>query len=66
MDCESSDVYVSSTLGLAYTQREASLHTRPPHVKERNLIQTGIQYEALVAGLNHKLGVVRTAIGGRR
>lgn len=30
------------------------------------LIETGIHYEALVAGLNHKLGVVRTAIGGRR
>lgn len=30
------------------------------------LIQAGIHYEALVAGLNHKLGVVRTAIGGGR
>ena len=27
------------------------------------LIETGIHYEALVAGMNHKLGVLRTAIG---
>lgn len=31
--------------------------------ESRTLIESGIHYEALVGAMNHKLGVIRTAIG---
>lgn len=34
-------------------------------LESQDLIKSGVQYEALVNAMNYKLGVLRTAVGGR-